>query len=486
MVFNSLEYLFFLPVVFLVYWSLSEAHQRIQNTWLLAASWFFYGWWSPSFLLLLAASTLLDYLSAFGVASTNRRHAKFFLWLSLVTNIGLLCAFKYFDYFSQEFAKALGRLGWHYTPFLLDWVLPVGISFYTFHGMSYVIDVFRSRQKPVRSLVDYGLFVSFFPLLVAGPIERAHHLLPQIQARRVFKYCQAMEGCRLLLWGMFKKVMVADGLAPFADDVFQNYSQISPFGLVAGMLAFSVQIYADFSGYSDMALGSAKLLGFELLSNFKFPYFSRDIAEFWRRWHVSLSSWFRDYIYIPMGGSRVSRARAVFNTFIIFLISGCWHGAGWHYIAWGGLHAMAFIPLLISGKHRKNVHGVVAMERRLPLFNDFIQMILTFAWVSIAWVFFRSTSIGSALAYIKRMMGIGYGGYSRPLNPITILVALPILLLFVGDWWLRRDERVLRIPFYRSKILRLGLYIVLASLIFQSLLDVTISDKIQTFIYFAF
>jgi D-alanyl-lipoteichoic acid acyltransferase DltB (MBOAT superfamily) len=486
MLFNSFEYFMFLPVVFLVYWRLAAGHLRMQNTWLLAASWFFYGWWSPSFLLLLAASTILDYLSAFGVASTNRRHARFFLWLSLLTNIGLLCAFKYFDYFSLEFAKAMGRLGWHYTPFLLDWVLPVGISFYTFHGMSYVIDVFRSRQQPVRSLVDYGLFVSFFPLLVAGPIERAHHLLPQIQARRVFRYGQAMEGCRLLLWGLFKKVMVADGLAPFVDDIFDNYKQINSLGLVAGMLAFSVQIYADFSGYSDMALGTAKLLGFELLSNFKFPYFSRDIAEFWRRWHVSLSSWFRDYIYIPLGGSRVSRVRAVFNTFVIFLISGFWHGAGWHFIAWGGLHAMAFIPLLIAGRNRNNVQGVVAMERRLPMFKEFTQIILTFAWVSIAWVFFRSTSISGAVEYIKCMLMAGSSGYSKPLYHVPPTVVLSVFFLIVGDWWLRRDERVLRIPFYRQKIIRFALYISLSLLVFKSLLEAKKNDKVQTFIYFDF
>ncbi len=310
MLFNSFEFFVFLPVVFILYWFVCNKNLGLQNALVLIASYFFYGWWSWKFLLLLILSTLLDYAYGFMVASADRRKAKLFLWLSIVNNLGILAVFKYYNFFAKEFSQLFNSLGWHTNPVLLNIALPIGISFYTFHGMSYVFDIYRGKQQPVRNYVDYAVFVSFFPLLVAGPIERAGHLLPQVQQKRVFNYSQAVAGCRLILWGMFKKVLIADNLAGTVDEIFKNPREYGAVSLILGAVAFSFQIYCDFSGYSDIALGTAKLFGFELLSNFRFPYFSRDIAEFWRRWHISLSSWFRDYLYIPLGGSKNGKLMA--------------------------------------------------------------------------------------------------------------------------------------------------------------------------------
>jgi D-alanyl-lipoteichoic acid acyltransferase DltB (MBOAT superfamily) len=311
--------------------------------------------------------------------------------------------------------------------------------------MSYVFDIYRREQKPVRNFVDYAVFVSFFPLLVAGPIERANHLLPQVQRRRTFNYQQAIEGCRLILWGMFKKVVIADTLAVSVDNIFDNYGSHTPGTLITAAIAFSFQIYGDFSGYSDIALGTAKLFGFELLSNFRFPYFSRDIAEFWRRWHISLSSWFRDYLYIPLGGSKNGKLKAVRNTFIIFLVSGFWHGANWTFIAWGFIHACGFLPLLLLNRNRKNVGSVVAENRMLPTGRELWQMVTTFAFVTFAWIFFRADSIATAWGYIKTTLG---GIIYRPQGLLHIgdsSVYLYIVSLLVCDWWLRHDERRLRV-----------------------------------------
>jgi D-alanyl-lipoteichoic acid acyltransferase DltB (MBOAT superfamily) len=320
--FNSIEFLLFLPIVFILYWFVFNKSLKHQNFLILVASYFFYGWWSYKFLGLLMLSTLLDYIYGFSVASENRKKAKLFLWLSIINNLGILAIFKYYNFFITQFQSAFELVGVHINPTFIQFALPVGISFYTFHGMSYVFDIYRGKLKPVSNLVDYSLFVSFFPLLVAGPIERANHLLPQVQQKRTLNYLQTIQGLRLILWGMFKKVVIADNLSVFVDSAFKTYGSANAYTLILGAIAFSFQIYADFSGYSDIGLGTAKLFGFELLSNFKFPYFSRDIAEFWRRWHISLSSWFKDYLYIPLGGSKGGKLNAIKNTFIIFIVSG--------------------------------------------------------------------------------------------------------------------------------------------------------------------
>lgn len=393
-------------------------------------------------MLLLMASTLLDYIYGFSVASPNRQKAKVFLWLSIINNLGILAIFKYYNFFAEQFKAGFALLGMEINPVLLSIALPVGISFYTFHGMSYVFDIYRGEQKPVKNFVDYAVFVSFFPLLVAGPIERANHLLPQVQKNRLFTYKQALDGCRLILWGLFKKVIIADNISGQVNHIYEHYDTSSAYTLLIGAIGFSFQIYGDFSGYSDIALGSAKLFGFELLSNFKFPYFSRDIAEFWRRWHISLSSWFRDYVYIPLGGSKLGKSKAVRNTLIIFLISGFWHGASWNFIVWGAIHAMGFLPLLLLNKNRLNTHEVVANNRMLPNRIEWWQMIKTFSFVTFAWIFFRAKTLPLAVDYIVRIV------HDIALHPTQLLQApsglkalLFVIPMVLGDWMFRRNDR---------------------------------------------
>lgn len=428
---------------------------------------------------LLMLSTFLDFTFGFWVASSNKKKAKVFLWLSIISNLGVLCFFKYYNFFATQFARGLELLGLHANPLLLQVALPIGISFYTFHGMSYVFDIYRGNQKPVRNFVDYAVFVSFFPLLVAGPIERASHLLPQVQRIRIFNYNQAVEGCRLILWGLFKKVVIADSLAETVDSVFQNYHNLDAVTLIIGAIAFSFQIYGDFSGYSDIALGTAKLFGFELLSNFKFPYFSRDVAEFWRRWHISLSSWFRDYLYIPLGGSKKGKFKAVRNTFIIFIVSGFWHGASWNFLAWGFIHACGFLPLLLLDRNRKHISHVVAQNRLFPNIKELWQMASTFLFVTLAWVFFRSDSINNAWGYMKQIYkSIIEQPYQFFKLPGSLSVFIYIIPLILGDWYLRRDERLLSLP--QNTPIRFMIYWILLICVLG-----LIGDE-QTFIYFQF
>ncbi len=345
MLFNSFEFLIFLIFVYAVYW-LFKGNKAVQNPFLLVVSYIFYGWWDWRFLFLLVLSTLIDY--SFGIfIHESKKRKKLFLWLSIFNNLIVLFFFKYYNFFAGSTEEFLKFFGLTVNPVLIKIVLPVGISFYTFHGMSYVFDIYRGNFKPIRNFFDYGLFVSFFPLLVAGPIERATHLLPQITAERKFSYRQSLDGLRLILWGLFKKVVIADNCSLFVNPIFNDYAHASITELVLASFLFAFQIYGDFSGYSDIAKGTAKLFGLELLINFKTPYFSRDIAEFWRRWHISLSSWFRDYLYIPLGGSKGGKFQAVRNTFIIFIVSGFWHGANWTFIFWGLLNAIYFLPLLL-------------------------------------------------------------------------------------------------------------------------------------------
>jgi alginate O-acetyltransferase complex protein AlgI len=408
MLFNSFEFLLFLPIVFILYWFVFNKKLSWQNGLVLVASYFFYGWWSWKFMGLLMLSTILDYLYGFWVASPNRKNAKIFLYLSILNNLGILGVFKYYNFFALQFQKGFELLGLHTHPVLLNVALPIGISFYTFHGMSYVFDIYRGNQKPVKSFVDYAVFVSFFPLLVAGPIERANHLLPQVQKQRKFKYSQSVEGSRLIIWGLFKKIVIADNLAQLVNPVFDSYTQHSGLSLIITAISFSFQIYCDFSGYSDIALGTAKLFGFELLLNFKFPYFSRNIPEFWKRWHISLSSWFRDYLYVPLGGSKFGKLITLRNTFIIFIVSGFWHGANWTFLAWGFIHALFFVPSLISGNTKKyNTKSDFFMNGSIyPNVKEVMAIVLTFSIVTVAWVFFRSNTINDACLYLKNCTSI--------------------------------------------------------------------------------
>jgi alginate O-acetyltransferase complex protein AlgI len=483
--FNSLPFLVFLPVVFCLYWFVFNRNLRWQNALLLVASYFFYGWWSWKFMGLLALSTFLDYLYGFYVASVNRRKARLFLWLSVINNLGILALFKYYNFFILQFQQGFELLNLHIHPVILEIGLPIGISFYTFHGMSYVFDIYRGKVKPVSNFVEYAVFVSFFPLLVAGPIERATHLLPQIQQKRIFSYTQAAQGCRLILWGMFKKVVIADSLAVTADHIFNNYQQYNGLTLILGAIAFSFQIYGDFSGYSDIALGTAKLFGFELLSNFRFPYFSRDIAEFWRRWHISLSSWFRDYLYVPLGGSKQGKLKAVRNIFIIFLVSGFWHGASWNFIAWGFIHACGFLPLLLLNKNRRHVNEVVAADRLLPNGKELLQMFATFSFVTFAWIFFRIHDIGNAFDYIKNIFtNLSYLG-----EAVSYLFIFYYIVPLVGlDWLFRRTARDLQVTdrnvliAFGSRVVQYAIY----TLTVLFLMNAIIQKENISFIYFQF
>ncbi len=352
---------------------------------------------------LLMLSTALDYAYGFWVASPNRKKAKFFLWLSIINNLGILAVFKYYNFFALQFQQGLELLGLHTNPVLLNVALPIGISFYTFHGMSYVFDIYRGQQTPVKNFVDYAVFVSFFPLLVAGPIERASHLLPQVQKPRIFDHSLASSGFSLMLWGFFKKVVVADNLAPAVNDIFNNYAELSGYTLILGAIYFSFQIYCDFSGYSDIARGLANLFGFELLLNFNNPYLSKSIPEFWKRWHISLSGWFKDYVYIPLGGSREGFWKSLRNVFVIFLLSGLWHGANWTFIFWGFIHAVFYIPSFV----KKQLFHSNIQSKEHTLLNIF-NISSTFIIVTIAWIFFRSPDIYSAFGYLKGMFSNNY------------------------------------------------------------------------------
>lgn len=437
MLFNTLDFALFFPVVFVLYWFVVQRSFRLQNMLLLAASYYFYAQWDPRFLGLLLFSTWLDYFSGLRIhAASSRSTKKTWLIASVGINLGLLGVFKYYNFFADSFANLVSVFGFESHPVFLSVVLPVGISFYTFHGLSYVFDIYYGRTSPTKDPVDYSLFVAFFPLLVAGPIERATHLLPQIQRVRHFDMTKAVDGCRQILWGVFKKVVIADNAAEVVNGIFATHGDASGSTLLAGAVIFAFQIYGDFSGYSDIGLGTARLLGIELLQNFSFPYFSRDIAEFWRRWHISLSSWFRDYVYIPLGGSRVSTALKIRNTFIIFLLSGFWHGANWTFIAWGLLHALFFIPLLIAGTNRTNL-TMAAPTSALPSFRELGGMILTFSCVVVAWVFFRAEDLGHAFAYLRGMASISI--FTAPAG-IPVKLVLLILFFLLVEWGGRKGR----------------------------------------------
>jgi D-alanyl-lipoteichoic acid acyltransferase DltB (MBOAT superfamily) len=482
MLFNSFEFLVFLPVVFCLYWFLFQKKLVLQNALILFASYFFYGWWSWQFMGLLILSTILDYTYGFWVASPNRKKAKLFLWLSVINNLGILAIFKYYNFFASQFQQGFDTLGLHFDVYLLQIALPVGISFYTFHGMSYVFDIYRSQQKPVKNLIDYAVFVSFFPLLVAGPIERANHLLPQVQKPRKFNYAQSVEGLRLILWGLFKKVVIADNSAYFANQILNNLELYEGSTLLLGALFFTLQIYGDFSGYSDIALGTARLFGFTLLDNFKFPYLSRSIGEFWKRWHISLSSWFRDYLYIPLGGSKNGLARTIRNTFIIFIVSGFWHGASWNFIFWGGFHAIAFIPGLLLPKRTQTY--VIAQNSLLPSFKELLQCGGTMLLVVLSWVLFRLTELNDIKYFFTHLFAFDFQYITSLSNADKLSLmhlAFSTLVLFSLEWLSRKSN--LSTHFFnviQRKLVRYGLYILLFFMIIY-----LIGDPVQ-FIYFAF
>jgi len=477
MLFNSIAFLIFLPIIFILYWCVFNKNYKFQNMLLVAASFYFYGCWDWRFLFLLMFSIGLDYFSGIQIEnSKTKKRATFWLVLSIAINLGFLGFFKYYNFFIENFAELLKTFGFGVNIWLLKVILPVGISFYTFHGLSYVIDVYKKRIPAERNYVDYAVFVSYFPLLVAGPIERATHLLPQIQRNRSFNYEKAKDGMAQILWGFFKKMVIADNCAPIVNEIFNNYHTESASNLVLGAILFAFQIYGDFSGYSDIALGTSRLFGIELLKNFSYPYFSRDIAEFWRRWHISLSSWFRDYLYIPLGGSKGGLWMKIRNTFIIFLVSGFWHGANWTFIIWGGLNAVFFLPLLIAEKNRHNLE-VVAMGKIIPSFREIFSILMTFALTCFAWIFFRAASVSDAMGYIKGIFSETLISFPTVFRPV--LFGLIIFMLGM-EWMNRTHDYGLKIqerkPAFQAVIYILVAYLILNFANFGS----------NEFIYFQF
>ena len=450
MLFNSITFAIFLPIVFLLYWFIFDYVMRgckrqllWQNLMIVIASYIFYGWWDWRFLILIAITTILSFLSGIGIErAPTQRAKKAAMIANIVVNLGILCVYKYYDFFAREFAELIGIEA---DFLLLHLILPVGISFYTFQALSYSIDVYRKQIEPCHDIVAFTAFLSFFPQLVAGPIERATNLLPQFYKKRTFDYATAVDGMRQILWGFFKKIVVADNCATYVDTVFADLSNQSGSTLVLAAVLFTFQIYGDFSGYSDIAIGTAKLFGIKLMRNFNVPYFSRDIAEFWRRWHISLTTWFRDYVYIPLGGSRPDTSRlsplasrlspsaytkciAVRNTFIIFLLSGFWHGANWTFVLWGAYHALLFVPLLLMGKNRR-------YSEDDQTWGDIPRMLLTFVLVVIGWILFRSPDMGSCVDYLA---GIGHSSIlSLPFveNALHLAVTgIAILVMLRMEW----------------------------------------------------
>ena len=400
--------------------------------------------------------------------SKNSNERKFWLWLSIGINLGFLGFFKYYNFFAENFAEMLQNFGLKVNPWTLKVILPVGISFYTFHGLSYVLDIYFKRIKAERNFVEYAVFVSFFPLLVAGPIERATHLLPQIKVKREFSYEKAVDGMRQILWGLFKKMVIADNCAVFANQIFENSATASGSELALGALFFTFQIYGDFSGYSDIALGTARLFGIDLLRNFAFPYFSRDIAEFWRRWHISLSSWFRDYLYIPLGGSKGGNWMRIRNTFAIFLVSGFWHGANWTFIIWGFLNALFIMPSIILKTNRNNLE-IVAMNKLIPSLRDVFNILLTFSLTVFAWIFFRAESVHHAIEYISGIINASL--FTIPDVKTAAYATLILIAFFMLIEWIGREHqfalqdflvkkpRFIRWLFYGFIILLIGLFL---------------------------
>jgi alginate O-acetyltransferase complex protein AlgI len=481
MLFNSIDFAIFLPIVFILYWFVTNKNLKLQNFLIVAASYLFYGWWDWRFLSLILFSTIVDYSVGRQLRNEeNHLKRKILLWTSILVNLGFLGFFKYYNFFLDNFITTFSFLGQDIQANSLNIILPVGISFYTFQTLSYTIDVYKRKLEPTKDFIAFTAFVSFFPQLVAGPIERATHLLPQFYTKRTFVYSKAVNGMRQILWGLFKKIVIADNCAEFANQIFNNSADLNGSVLVLGAIFFTFQIYGDFSGYSDIAIGTSRLFGFDLMQNFNFPYFSRDIAEFWRRWHISLSTWFRDYLYIPLGGSRGGTWMKVRNTFIIFIVSGFWHGANWTFIVWGALNAIYFLPLLLTNNNRNNLE-TVAQGKFFPSIKELSFMLLTFGLTVFAWIFFRAENIGHAVQYIsdifKNPASFFALGIYWKYKTIILLISIFILIEWIGR---EGQYAIANMGIKWKRPIRYAMYyaIIIAILWF--------GGKEQQFIYFQF
>ena len=487
MLFNSIDYLLFLPITFVFYWFVFKKSSQLQNVLILTASYVFYGWWDWRFLALIAFTTVVDYFIGLRIhQAEDDKNRKRWLWLSVGTNLGLLGFFKYYNFFVDSWVNAWSGVGVNMDPYTLNIILPVGISFYTFQTLSYSLDINKRQIEPTKDFVAFAVFVSFFPQLVAGPIERAANFLPQVLKNRTFSYNQAKEGTRLILWGMFKKIVIADTLGPIVNKVFGNYDVYPGLTLVIAVVYFSFQVYCDFSGYSDIAIGTAKLFGFELMSNFKYPFFSRSIAEFWRRFHVSLSTWLNDYLFLPLAIKfRYWGKHGLFLAlFLTFAISGLWHGAGWNYVIYGAVHGLYFIPTVYWAKlsfiSSKTVESS-AFEKPIPSLKDVSHMLIIFSMYSFSLIFFRAEDVGAACGYIGQIFT---SGVPQIIHPVTLdngLIYLGYIGLFVIiEWLMRKDERaVFNFKFKYSD------HMLFPLLIFIIIIHINVNQS-NAFIYFQF
>jgi D-alanyl-lipoteichoic acid acyltransferase DltB (MBOAT superfamily) len=482
MTFASLTFPIFVVIIFIAYWM--ARRRRVQNGILVLASYLFYGWWDYRFCALMLISSLVDFVIGWLISVTERQsHRKLLLFASLACNLGLLATFKYFNFFIESLTGLADTLGWHLNTGTLEIILPVGISFYTFQTLSYTIDIYRKQIEATDSVLDYLAFVSFFPQLVAGPIERASRLLPQFTQQRSFDYERATDGCRQILWGFFKKVMVADYLAQIVDPAYANPDALNGPALAFATICFAFQIYCDFSAYSDIAIGTAKLFGIQLMQNFAYPYFSQSITEFWRRWHISLSTWFRDYVYVPLGGSRVSAMRRKSNVLVTFLVSGLWHGPAWTFVFWGGMNGMA---AAVGAPRRYSNKDTPGGERLIPDIGTAARITSTFVLVCFCWIFFRAESLVAACRIVSKILGdlFTWSAYmpllSRIVDDPLVQHAVAVIVgLLLVEWLQRRRPHPLHLSLFPRKA-RWAVYTVL----FWGMLD--FMQPSQEFIYFAF
>jgi D-alanyl-lipoteichoic acid acyltransferase DltB (MBOAT superfamily) len=454
MLFNSLDFAIFLPIVFLLYWFVAQKNLKLQNALIVLASYVFYGWWDWRFLSLIIFSTVVDYLVGQKLRTQEKQSKrKVSLWISILVNLGFLGFFKYYNFFLENFVDAFSLFGMQINANSLNIILPVGISFYTFQTLSYTIDVYKKKLEPTQDFIAFSAYVCFFPQLVAGPIERATNLLPQFYNKRTFEYHKAVNGMRQILWGLFKKVVIADNCAVFANHVFNNSDDMNGSTLVLGTIFFSFQIYGDFSGYSDIAIGTSRLFGFNIKQNFATPYFSRNILEFWKRWHISLTSWLTDYIFTPFAINyrHYGNKGIIISIFITFFLSGLWHGANWTFVIWGLLHAVYFlITILIIGY--KTPKGIVSKNNIFPSLKESFSMFFTFLLVSFSYIFFRAKDVNHAFNYISKIFSntlfrgpyfdnslSPYGDDSLSINNLIMITAL-ILFFLIIEWFGRSQK----------------------------------------------
>lgn len=476
MLFNSIEFILFLIVVFLAHWVILRNRQRSQNILLLLASCAFYMFFIPKYILILFITIVIDYFAGMWIARSEGRKRKVYLIVSIISTCLVLFVFKYYNFFIDNVNGIASLIGWNYKVSNLEIILPIGLSFHTFQSLSYVIEVYWRKQEPEKDFITYSLYVMYFPQLVAGPIERAAHLLHQFHEKKRFQYSLAAEGMHQILWGFFKKIVIADTCAAYANYAFAHHEQLSGLSLILGAIAFAFQIYGDFSGYSDIALGTSKLFGVRLMRNFNLPYFATSIPDFWRRWHISLSTWFRDYVYIPLGGSRVSGWKFYRNVFIIFLLSGFWHGANWTFIAWGLVHAIVYCLYYAIWGNAKN-HGQTAPT---PLWKSLLGGVFTFGVVVFAWIFFRAKDVHEALAYLHSMGAHGFSGSDNARFLPLLILLIPFYAI---EWINRRSENgVFLSGFAIHRNVRLVIEMIMALLI----IDCFYTLDHEQFIYFQF